>query len=255
MGRVFEYTTPLLSYKQAVVSAFTRIIADLAGIHHIQRYVMERLFWPDPVLVGSVSGEEEWCRTLKLTIEESVDMATEPLNKYLEEFESNQEFLNVDVDEYLGGLTHSKNDDDDEEEPEEDNDNNEGEEKDEDGNVIPKAKLVKVNLESLRDVLSKHVKERDAISEAIPDRAVELGLFEVNVLAMRKMLSDKHSEIIGKLLVAHQGHSETMTSFLMKSFNRVLKRLRVVPTNVEETSELEEVSEEGRAKRAPQNVF
>ena len=99
---------------------------------------------------------------------------------------------------------------------------------------------MKVNLASLREVLSKHVEEKQSILDTIPDTPVLCGLFNINTHNMREMLADKHGDIIGKLLEAHQKHSDSMTIYLSKSFGKILKRLQVVPTNVEETTELEE---------------
>jgi len=234
MGKVFEYTTPLSSYKDAVTNSFSKIIKELQGIHHIQRYVMERLFWPNPELVGSVKGDEDWCVELMKQINGDVDAASAPLEDYLTKFDKYNKFLNLDVDEYLGSLKHAQEEDSDDEG--EGGGAAEGDGEGEEG----KAQLVKVNLPSLREVLSTHVTERANVLNSIPDTPVLCGLFNIHTHDMRELISNKHADIISKLLISHQKHSEMMTNYLSKSFEKILKRLQVVPTNVEETTELEE---------------
>ncbi|GMH70086.1 hypothetical protein TrRE_jg13191 [Triparma retinervis] len=231
-GWVFEYTTDPSSYKEAVLKIFEKITKDLQGIHHIQRYVMERLFWPQPLLVGSVSGEEPWWVDLHTSISTAIDKATEPLVKYLECFHAHEKFLNLDMDEYLGSLTHAKVGG-------EDSDGEEDEEETEEGGE-KKTKLVTVNLTALRATLSKHVADRQAIDEGIPDMPLNGGFYSIDATGIKSQLIGKHTDIIQKLLVAHQEHCEIMTKYLSESFESILKQLQVQPQNVEETTELEE---------------
>eukprot|EP00520_Triparma_pacifica_P000109 CAMPEP_0118637104 /NCGR_PEP_ID=MMETSP0785-20121206/2977_1 /TAXON_ID=91992 /ORGANISM="Bolidomonas pacifica, Strain CCMP 1866" /LENGTH=1671 /DNA_ID=CAMNT_0006528273 /DNA_START=118 /DNA_END=5134 /DNA_ORIENTATION=- len=231
-GCVFEYETDPAAYKEAVLQIFQKITKDLQGIHHIQRYVMERLFWPQPLLVGSVSGEEPWWVDLYTSISTSIDKATEPLIKYLECFHSHEKFLNLDVDEYVSSLTHAKVGDGGEDDDEDDDEEEEGGEK--------KTKLITVNLTSLRATLSKHVADRKAIDDEIPDLPINAGFYVIDASGIKSLLIGRHTDIIQKLLIAHQEHCEIMTKFLSESFESIVKQLQIQPQNVEETTDLEE---------------
>ena len=170
------------SYKDAVTNAYTKIIKELQGIHHIQRYVMERLFWPTPELVGSVKGDEVWCVELLKQIDSSVDDAMKPLDEYLTKFDKYSDFLNLDVETYLSGLKHAQSDESDDEGGGDDDDGND------DSVAEGSSKLVKVNLDSLREVLSKHVTEKKDVLASIPETPLLAGLFNISTQNMRGMI-------------------------------------------------------------------
>ena len=58
MGFFFEYNVPLEEIEPTLLAPFDTCISELQGVHHVQRYVMERLFWPNPELVRSVTHVE-----------------------------------------------------------------------------------------------------------------------------------------------------------------------------------------------------
>jgi len=233
MGQIFEYITDPSAYKNSLLSCFDKMLSELQSIHHIQRYVMERLFWPDPIKISAVTGEEPWCTSLREAIETRADYAKQPLDAYLELFQPYQTFLNLDAEEYIASLAHAK--------PEVDDDDDDGDAPAGDGDeAAPKTKLIKVNLAALRATLTKHETEKNQIQSQIPDQSIDAGMFTIEAASIKSHLVGKHNEIIQSLLVSHQEHSETMTKFISESFESILKELQIVPTNVEETSALQE---------------
>ena len=169
MGFVFEYNVPLEGLEPAILSPFDTCISELQGVHHVQRYVMERLFWPNPELVGSVNAEEPWAVALRNALSSAVTNAIAPLVKYLTTFDTWRDFLNLDVDNYLKSLTHACESEDDE--PEE-----------------GQPHLVKVDLSSLVSKLKWHAEKRKEVHEAIPVASIECGMVSI----------ERHSSMRGR---------------------------------------------------------
>jgi hypothetical protein len=120
-GRTFDYETPLVESVECVVGAFTKAIQECRNIRQAQNYVMERLFWPKPALIEAVTGEqvedvngtkkwrdgEAWIGSLIEKITTNIKKALEPCETYLECFKQWEQFLNLDVDEYVSSLKHA----------------------------------------------------------------------------------------------------------------------------------------------------
>ncbi|KAH8055396.1 dynein light chain binding protein [Aureococcus anophagefferens] len=121
------------------------------------RYIMERLFWPRPEMIGAVTGEkvadfngvetyredERWIGDLEESFVTAVRAAIDPARTYLDCFHQWEDFLNLEVDEYVAGLTHAQLNDEEVEEGEE-----------------PDAPPVKVNLVVLKATLNTHREEK-----------------------------------------------------------------------------------------------
>ena len=106
-GRTFDYETPLVESVECVVGAFTKAIQECRNIRQAQNYVMERLFWPKPALIEAVAGDEAWIGALIEKITTSIKSALEPCETYLECFKQWEQFLNLDVEEYVSSLKHA----------------------------------------------------------------------------------------------------------------------------------------------------
>ena len=106
---------------ECVVQAFTKAIQECRNIRQAQNYVMERLFWPKPAVIEAVTGiqeedlngtkkwreNERWIGALIDSITSNIKKALEPCETYLECFKQWEQFLNLDVDEYVSSLKHA----------------------------------------------------------------------------------------------------------------------------------------------------
>ena len=63
--------------------------------------VMEKIFFPRPRVVPSVSADEPWVKELRVAVEKAVEEATKPLTAYLKLYKQYEEFANVDTAEYI----------------------------------------------------------------------------------------------------------------------------------------------------------
>ncbi|KAH8073157.1 dynein light chain binding protein [Aureococcus anophagefferens] len=202
-GPDFDYETPLSQMESCVASAFRHAIKELRAIPHVQRYIMERLFWPRPEMIGAVTGEkvadfngvetyredERWIGDLEESFVTAVRAAIDPARTYLDCFHQWEDFLNLEVDEYVAGLTHAQLNDEEVEEGEE-----------------PDAPPVKVNLVVLKATLNTHREEKARVEAMIPGRPLSAGLCMLNAAALRDELANKHMAIMQSVLATHADH-------------------------------------------------
>eukprot|EP00968_Pinguiococcus_pyrenoidosus_P023959 scaffold4124_cov252-Pinguiococcus_pyrenoidosus.AAC.6 len=196
-----------------------------------KRYVMERLFWSRPALVGSVPLDDEVVAASKQRSSDAVKRSCEPLMQYLKAFEKHHEFLNLDVAEYVGGLKHASVTSKDE---------GDGDDDDDDDDEAP----VRVELSALRGVLDRHRSAIAQVEGEIPADAVACGLFQVDASAIRSSLIAKHKDILRRVLESHAEHTVMLSSYINQRFGKIEKRLQVQPANIEETCALEESIEQ-----------
>ena len=167
MGYMFTYDTPPSELVALVCKVFDSCITDLQSVPHVQRYVMERLFWAKPEMIGSVQGDEPWVVELRTSIDAAVREATVPAQDYLRCFDQWIKFLNEDEAEYVAGLSHvQKSDDESDDSP-----------------------SVKVDLGKLIQTLEFHQKQKNKILNAIPAKPLEAGLYCIATGEVRDMLA------------------------------------------------------------------
>lgn len=196
---------------------------------------MERLFWPNPVLMNAIVGDrrgnafvrddEQWLGELEETMRATIGKAIEPAQTYLKCFQRWEQFLSVDVDAYVAGLTHVLRKQPDEEE-----------ESDE--------PPVKVDLVALRKTLKKHRDERLEIERLVPSTPVNAGLFmTLDASAARKALTEKHLTIAKLLLEDHAANCSELAAFIDGKFKAVETNLKKKPADIETTTELRDYIE------------
>ena len=116
---------------------------------------------------------EAWIGALIDSITINIKKALEPCETYLECFKQWEQFLNLDVDEYVSNLKHAVPNDEEYEEDQE-----------------PDAPSIQVDLSMLRKTLTSHVDAKAKIEEDIPAEAITAGACELNAFALRTELGD-----------------------------------------------------------------
>ena len=175
----------------------------------------------DEVTVDATGKKTAWVKELRQAICHAVEDSSAPLTKYVATYAEFVDFLNLDVDEYIGGLKHASTSEDDE--PEE-----------------GQPHLVKVDVPALEKVLKFHVEQKAKVLDAIPATPVECGMFLIETASIREFLAEKHQDIIDRLLSSHMEHCEILTTFVDTKFQHVQATLAAKPNNVEEVTELKE---------------
>ncbi|CBJ31041.1 dynein heavy chain [Ectocarpus siliculosus] len=224
-GHIPEVDTPLEDFRSEALRCYDGTLARVAGIHQVQRFVMDRLFWPDPQFMSVAGPDEPWVVDLRGRAEEVLEAAIVPLRDYLKLFDRYVDFLNLDVEAYMASMTHTSND----------GGGGDGDDDEEEGLGV-----ATVNLAALRAVLTKHQTAETEIRADVPNSPVDCGLFAVNPSSIRSHLLTKHRGIAQRLLVEQRTHCETLASACCAKFQSVLAWLQKKPKDIEEVAQLEE---------------
>lgn len=219
MGKSFEYSTSPQEYKDSITKSFKHIVTDFLDVPHVQKFVMEKIYFPSPRCISSLSLELPWIKALLVRVESAVDRAISPLNAYLLFFKKYEKFVNIDNASYIGSRIQVHRRDPESTEME-----------------LP----VSVNLVQVKSLLEEHYISIKDIEDSLPITPVECGLFLVDVVSIRNLLLEKHRAIINTILHDHYDRCKTITEYLDDEFRQINKNLSKRPENIEQLTELEE---------------
>jgi dynein heavy chain len=219
MGKSFEYSTSPVEFKESIVKAFKHIVSDFLDVPHVQKFVMEKIYFPAPRYIASISLESEMAKDALLRIETAIDKAIAPLSRYLTFFKKYENFVNIDNAAYIASriTVHRKDPESSEME-------------------LP----VIVNLGQVEALLEEHFSAVREIELSLPITPIECGLFLVEVVSIRNLLVDKHRVIISAILSDHCDRCRSISEYLDDEFKKINKNLSKRPENIEQLTELEE---------------
>ncbi|KAG6966008.1 hypothetical protein JG687_00005084 [Phytophthora cactorum] len=161
--------------------------------------------------------------SLKEHVGNIVERAAQPLLKYHLQFDPYIPLLNLDVDEYLKTIIRVQP---------------EGNAEGEDGEPTPI--LPPVELNELRRLLAYHRNEEETLMETIPSRAVNLGLFQVDLTNIRFTLAKKHRDCFARLLEAQVAFCFQIATRIMGKFDEINQNLSSTPKDIESLTALQE---------------
>lgn len=223
IGKSVEYSSNVEEFKTAILKVFDEIISEFQDVPHVQKYVMDKIYFPNPKFVPSVTPETNplhaWILQERENVGKALDRALEPLAQYLLFFRKYEEFINLDNEKYVELRIAVKHKD-----PE----NTEIE--------LP----VTVSLDKVLAVLNEHSAQIEDIEAGLPTTPILCGLFLVEVVSVRNLLLDKHRAIVRHILTLHSGYCSQIAEYLDEEFSKIAKHLSRRPENVEQLTELEE---------------
>ena len=219
IGYTLEYNYTPDELKKSVLDVFDSTLTEFSEVVHIEKSVMERIFFPKPRYIRSVSPEEEDVVHMRNLLREKIDLVTAPLMKYLKLFKQYEGFINVDVEKYVAEKVSLQFKD-----PE----NTEIE--------VP----VTVNLQQVRSLLAHHLKEIETIEKYLPVNPLECGMFLIQVQSVRDILVEKHRAIIKLILSNHTKYCKENVQYLDREFQKIMHELSKEPENIEELTDLQE---------------
>lgn len=220
VGHIFEYSTPLDDFTQHILGQFDKFLEKLHGLELVERLVMDRLFWPNQENIDAVDPKSQWVIDARATIEKSIEDAVEPVRSYLKHFDQFQDFLNVDISEYLKSKIKNIA-------------STSGEGEDE---VI----VAPIPVEELRRLVAYHIQAETDVSAAIHDHGVNLGMFTLDTSKMRTMLIKKHQEIRKSMLTGHRSYCDMLAKSILTRFEAISEKFATVPKDIEELTQLQD---------------
>ena len=101
MGKSIVYDHDMPAFKELMLKGFDDIILEFMDVPHVQKYVMDRIYFPDPKFIPSVWPEIPWVKECRERVARSMDKATAPLDVYLGFFRKYEDFINIDIPAYV----------------------------------------------------------------------------------------------------------------------------------------------------------
>ncbi|KAL7993493.1 putative dynein heavy chain region D6 P-loop domain, dynein heavy chain, domain-2 [Plasmopara halstedii] len=222
-GCRFEYATKPEEFLNAVVGQLDVFLDRLKALEVVERLVMDRIFWPDQESFACIQHSAQSVVSYKERVEVIVKRAIQPLLEYYRQFDQYVTLLNLDVDTYLKTIISAQ--------PEdilEDRD-------DKSAAIHPP-----MELNELRRLLTYHRVEEEKILNTIPSRAVNLGLFQVELTNIRFLLAKKHRDCFAGLLDAHVTYCFQLATRISSKFDAINQDLSSTPKDIESLSALQE---------------
>lgn len=219
MGKSFEYSHSIEEFRNVLLKFFKQIVNEFSEVPHVQKFVMDRVYFPVPKYVNSVTYDMPWVLETEDKLIKAIDTATSPLTKYLKFFDKYESYVNIDNVAYIQSKIQVVHRDPDSTEIE-----------------LP----VTVNVEQVISLVNEHLLHIDDVEDSLPVTPIECGLFLVEVMSVRQLLLDKHKAIIRSILTAQAERCSLIVQYLDDEFKKITRNLAKKPENIEQLTELEE---------------
>ena len=221
MGRILEFNHLPDQFVEVVLNVFDGLVAEFQDIPHIQKHVMEKIFFPNPRVVKSISADLDWVKDCRERIATRLADCVGHISRYLKLLRKFEAIVNInkDINKYIASrITITRSD------PE--------------GTEIELPVAVDTN--QLKKVVQEHRKAIADIQKFLPLYPLDCGLFSIDVTHLRSNLLEIHQNIVDVILRKHTEHSMEICQYLDDEFRKVVKNLSKRPENIEELTELEE---------------
>lgn len=219
VGKTFEYSHSIDEFKNAILKVFHEIVHEFEDVPHIQKYVMDKIYFPHVKLIPSITPDLPWVVEAEEKVKKAMDTALAPLTSYLTFFKKYENFVNIDNAVHIASKIQVVVKDAESTEIE-----------------LP----VSVNLSQVIAVIDDHLNQIQEIEQSLPITPIDCGLFLVEVVSVRHLLLDKHRAIIKSILAAHSERCSTIAQYLEEEFKKISRKLAVKPENIEQLAELDE---------------
>lgn len=218
-GKTFEYGFSPEQFKKAVLNVFDGIVSQFMDVPHVQKFVMEKIYFPIPRSVPSIHPDSLFVQESRNKVSMAMDNATAPLVTYLTLFRKYEDFINLDIESYIKSKIAVTRKDPDSTEIE-----------------LP----VSVNLGVVSALIDQHVSQIQDIERNFPITPIDSGLFLIEVSSVRQLLLDKHNSIVRLALTSHAQFCSEIKVYLDEEFRKIMKNLSKRPETIEQLVELDE---------------
>jgi dynein heavy chain len=185
----------------------------------VEKYVVDKIFWPETPLLESVGQHEPQIDRLRCRVETATRQSLIPLLAYARQYDQYLELMNLDIKTYISGFAAASS-------PTE-----------EDPQSLDKpaervSTLVRVEIE-------KHLKGKEAVEKSLP-QSVDIGPFHINTDTVRLALAKKHKEIVKALLEFLVLQLRKESEQISEQFRELSQKLYERPNCIEDLTEQRE---------------
>jgi dynein heavy chain len=205
----FVYSTAPEAIFAAILLPFDQSFKALKNIIKVEKKVMKKLFWAYEPIVGVPHIEEPWAVQARQKLSECVQVALDPMHKYLETLSAFKELIEIDINEYA--LEAEKK-------------------------FFPGETM---NLPDLCALAKKHMQDSEAIFNYLPS-SLNLGLVLIDCKGVKNMLSAKHKAIAARLFQLLQNKTRKFAEILIQEFRSMYEVVTKSPNTIEKLTEMRE---------------
>lgn len=206
-GYVLGFSKDPTLHIQVPIGLIQKGLEALQGIPQVERLVMNDLFWSHNPTLGTVQVSENWVQSLMKQCQNSLEHACKPLYEYLEAFDQYLQYLNLDIDAFVGQIEANAQEN--------------------------------FNLREMEATISYHIQQIEAVESSIPT-SINIGLFQVNCSSIKDMLINKHRAVAGRLQSFLVTQARTITNQVADEAMQISRELSKNPTNIEQLTALKQ---------------
>ena len=184
-------------------------LSMVQNVPQLESSVMEHLFWyGGESKMNCVQRGEDWVQELESSIRTTLEEATIPLREYLELFSKYNEFLSMDIDQYI--TEHWTKDD--------------------------------FTIDDIKKEINSHFKEIEKIEKHIPS-TIWLGVAQVSCEEVQRLLILKHQQIIQKELSVFAQLTKSRCIAINTEFFAIERELKTTPEDIEALTQMKKYME------------
>jgi dynein heavy chain len=218
------------------VDRMLEVLANVAGIHQVEKLVMKNLQWTDDPLLSPLGHCHDAVTAARAACKQRLDQEAAVLARYVGLYACYDQVLNLKLQDYLDhccfpqieaageGATLAS--------------------------LLAAGEEVLLDPSSVGQKLAEHKAAVEALDTDLPSKKMNLGLFLVDVAPVKAALLKVHQEVIDGLFGRLKGAIELASQAAVKKYSEVTAKLQHDPATVEEVAELEQLIKDLPVKMA-----
>ena len=207
----FTYANSPESFATALLQPFDQVFEMLKGIIKVERRVMKNLFWSHDPIMRVPHSSEDWVNEHRQRLEELIEKAiTVPMEKYLQTLHPFVDLISLDVADYI---------------------------KTQEEKFCPDGGAM--DLVGLCNLAKTHDADAETVFNAFPS-TINLGIILIDLKALKKMLSNKHTTIAAKIFEVQSKYMRMYADEVQQEFTTMFQSFSLAPNNIEHLSDVRE---------------
>ena len=212
------------------------VLANLAGIHQVEKLVMKKLQWTNDPLLSPLGYCHDAVSTARQVCKERLDHEAAVLKEYVGLYSCYDKILNLQLQDYLDRCCYPQIEA-----------AGEGATL---GSLSEAGEEILLDPSSVAHKLAEHKAAIQALDIDLPQRKVNLGLFLVDVSPVKSALLKVHQDVIEGLFERMKTAIDLASQVVIKKYSEVMTKLKDDPATVEEVADLEQLIKDLPVKMA-----
>ena len=205
----FTYANSPESFATALLQPFDQVFDMLKGIIKVERRVMKNLFWSHDPIMRVPHAAEDWVIDHRNHLLDLIKKSIlDPMENYLQTLHPFVDLISLDVADYV---------------------------KAQEAKFCPDGGTM--DLVGLCNLAKSHDADAETVFNAFPS-TISLGIILIDLKALKKMLSNKHTTIAARIFEVQNKHMRLFAEEIQNEFNKMFRGFSQNPKDIEHLSEL-----------------